>query len=404
MRTRLVVLCLLTVLIAGCVGINPSPEGQSQDIGGNESNPGKHPQPTNRPHVHDRWNGQTKVTVIDRAVSTGTLADLDPRQSVWENAYCVLACPSVIEFAPKEGNIVPPGTENVTFTASWNASAPPRNEILVSASYMSANTTSFEVFASDIDSGSAHQIRTTVPMADGGHAKQSLWRFRLTVAQCSQDAGCFTGRTEVEPFEVEVTVTAHRTNGTLPKEPPHPDWWADGPARTVATVQGRANRAGAGAYSMNLSDPASQRSVSTSYAYLPGETVNPVPPGTRLLAARVNWTNDAPSSAAAGAEPWLSYRNNGGQTFFRSWEPDRVGTGTAVFVEPFQGNETDGMYVQNRSRWSFLFGFEGEQETGLDDPLLPGRSVTSPYRFDSDYTLEIRAFNATDLPEAWSGS
>lgn len=398
--------CLTILLVAGCLGEgsgldDTAPEASGDDTGGTGD---AHPDTADRPHVHDRWNGRSRVTVVGRTVSTGTLADLDPRRSVWENAYCVLACPSVIKFAPREGNIVPPGTENVTFTASWNASAPPRNEILVSASYMAANMTSFEVFASDIDSGSTHQIRTTVPMADGGHAKQSLWRFRLTVAQCSQDAGCFTGRTEVEPFEVEVTVMAHRTNGTLPKEPPHPDWWTDGPARTVATVQGRADRAGAGAYSANLSDPLSNPSVSTGYVYLPGERVEPVPPGTQVLAARVNWTNQAPLSAAAGAEPWLSYRNSGGQTFFRNWEAERVGNGTAVFIKPLQGNQTDGMYSRNRSRWSFLFGFEGERETGLNDPSLPGRSVTSPYHFDGNYTLEIRAFNATELPEAWSRS
>lgn len=406
---------LVLIQLAGCLGgplsdpdVDPEERLPTVPDNGSQPCPGARRGTTDCPHVHDRWNERTRLTVIDRTVSTGTTGDVDPRRSIWWNLGCGGGCPQQVTFAPKPERIVPPGTDEITFRASWQADLPPRSEFMVSVYYMAANMTSFRQLAGGIASGSSHTVNTSVPMADGGHARQSLWRFRITVSQCihrPRGVMCVTGAdTDPGPLRFNVTVRADRDDGPLPKEPPHPDWWADGPSRRVATVRGRADTIGAGSYAVNASmDPARPETIArTSYAHLPGDEVAPVPPGTKSLAARVNWTNAAAPSDAAGLRPWLGYRHSGGDGTWRVWAPAQVGDGTATFVQPLEADQTDGMYVRNRSRWTFLLSFEGDRDTGVQDPLLAGRSVTSPYRFDGRYTLEVRAFNATRLPAGWA--
>lgn len=133
------------------------------------------------------------------------------------------------------------------------------------------------------------------------------------------------------------------------------------------------------------------------YGFWFGDEHDPVPPGTEVLVMRVNWSNGAPTADAAGAAPWVQVYDGGGGFQFRSVEATRQNDTEWTYVLPIHANRTDGMYVENRSRWWFLMGFEGAEDTGVDDPVF-WTDVTSPWTFDGDWRFEVRAYNTTDLP------
>lgn len=403
-RSTVPVVALLTVALAfaGCIGGSaPAGDGNGTDPGEADDGSGNATvgdgPPTQVRHVHDRWEGDEERTVFDGTVETGDSTDVDPSETLTENVVCVFICGSFVEFAPDDGEIVPPGTEQVTFTASWDASPPPGHEIYVYGAYMSANATGYEALVDgQLTSGETVEVNTTVPMADGGHAQQSLWRFRLFVLRCASNGNggtLFCGtRLDTEPFSADVTVTAERVEGQLPPEPPHPDWWANGSVRDVGSVADTVDRTGTGPYYLHTNT--SGLSIGVFYAAMDEDEHEPIPPGSRLLVARLNWTNDAATADAAGAEPWLRYADGEG-LFWKRWEPDQVEDGSALWTMGLTDDMTDGMYDPERSRWSFYLGFTGSQGTGVDDPFL-GEELTTPYRFEGSYDLTIRVHNTTD--------
>lgn len=403
MRTHLSALgtiaLLLVVPLAGCVGGSGGGPAGANGTDGGPSTPattsGNASAAASTKHVHDRWEGRTVAPVIDRTVATGATTDVEPTGPALFTLICAFTCGSSVEFAPQEGRVVPPGTANVTLTASWDETPPPGQEFQVMADYMPANATEW-IDLGEIESGQSVEINTTVEMADGGHAEQSLWRFRLFVLQCSEESGiaiCLT-RFSSDEMQIDVDVQAHRGPGELPLEPPHPDWWGDGPVRGVAAVQGQANSAGVGPYFVNLTAAAEGSfGMGTIYEFVSGDEHDPVPPDTAQLVANVTWSNDAATADAAGVRPFLLYYH--GQGFrFRTWAPEEVGDGSARFTMPLQRNMTDGMYVENRSRWAFFLGFQGARDTGVDEPFVGG-DVTNPYLFQGSYELSIRAFDVT---------
>lgn len=391
----LVAVLLVALPLAGCVGGSGGSAAGPDAVQGNASDEAggvvNTSADTRQAHVHDRWEGRKAATVIDRTVSTGATTDVDPTGPVLFTLICAFTCGSSAELTPEEGRIVPPGTSNVTLTASWDETPPPGQEFRVLADYMSANATEW-IDLGEIESGRPVTINTTVAMADGGHAKQSLWRFRLFVLQCAEESGigiCLT-RFDTREVSIDLAVEAERDDGPLPLEPPHPDWWADGPVRDVATVQGRASHAGVGPYFVNLTDTAEGSfGFGTIYEFVPGGQHDPVPPGTVQLTANVTWSNDAPTADAAGVRPFLLYYHGAGFRFL-TWPADETGDGSARFTMRIQSNMTDGMYNVNRSRWSFFLGFQGAEDTGVDEPVVGG-DVTNPYLYQGSYELAIRA-------------
>lgn len=400
----LLAVALLVVPLAGCIG----------GTGGNGTGGGSAPAdttvegdaspdvsaPTATEHVHDRWDGQEVRSVVDRTVATRATTDAEPTGPLLDTFICVFICGSYVEFAPAEGEIVPPGTEEVTFTASWDASPPAGHEFRIFADYLPADAGDYQDLA-EIENGETYTINTTTEMADGGHAKQSLWKFRVFVIRCTTDEGAeiCTTRLSNEELEFDVTVEAHRVDGPLPKEPAHPDWWADGTARPVGSASGQASTTGAGVYHVNASS--SSIYISTTYASLNGTEHAPVPPGTARLTANVTWTNEAPTADAAGVQPFMLWYDSSGVRY-RMWQPEEVGDGQARFELPIDPDQTDGMYAKERSRWLFLLGFQGSEDTGADEPFF-GSDLTNPYRFEGSYELEITAHNTTSVPDGSGG-
>lgn len=402
-RTALgcVAICLLVAPLAGCIGSGSGDGGGGGSMGPTNGTPGGDATPDVQApdaieHVHDRWDGQEVRTVVDRTVATRATTDVQPTGPAFDTLLCLFICGSYVEFTPEQGSIVPPGTEEVAFTASWEDGSPPGQEYRVFADYLPADAGDYRDLA-ELEPGTTYTINTTTEMADGGHAKQSLWRFRLFVLQCDTttpiDSFCST-RFSTSDLEFDVTVDAHRVDGPLPEEPPHPDWWADGTARPVGSASGQASTTGAGVYHVNVSSSAIY--ISTTYASLNGTEHAPVPPGTKVLTADVTWTNEAATAGAAGVQPFMLHYDSSGVRF-QMWQPEEVGEGEARFELPIEPDRTDGMYARERSRWLFFLGFQGSQDTGVDEPFF-GSDLTNPYRFEGSYELEITAHNTTSIP------
>lgn len=395
-----VAMLTVALALAGCIGgsapaADDAPNASNATDGAGNATIGDGPVTQIR-HVHDRWDGEQVKTLLDDTVETDSTTALDPTEPAVEAFQCALTCGSLVQFTPAEGEIVPPGTERVELTLTWDASPPPGHELRVFGSYMSANDTGWRGLP-ELASGEPVTLNTSVEEADGGHAKESLWRFQVFVAVCTQQTEgvnlyCLS-RLDTDSWSADVTIEAHRVNGTLPPEPPHPDWWADGPSRTVLSVSNSETTAGAGEWYASSDGCLFCR----GHAWWSGGDHGAVPPGSKVLVATVNWTNDAPTQGTrADVQPWLM--TNEGRGFQAiHWDADERGESSATFTMPLREDQTDGIYVQNRSRWRFTFGFQGASGTVTEDPVL-GTSLSTPYAFDGDWSVEIAAYNTTELP------
>lgn len=389
-----VVLLVLLVGLAGCIGGGPAPTNASDGDGRSLPSDG-HPARADRPHVHDRWDGRNRTVVVDRTVRTDDLTE--PRQDpVGPSPSCEFPCGDRITVVPETGPIVPPGSKEVQVTATWDAEDLPPERTEVSLEYIPANGSGF-VDAGTRPSGEPWRIATTVPMADDGHAKQSLWAFRLTVSSYldTPEARPQVPALLTESIEIDLRVVAHRVDGELPREPPHPDHWADGPRRTLVTLNGTEDTAGVAL--VQLTGGQSLTGVAAGWDAGPevaisGDEHGIVPPGTGLLRMNVTWTNDSPAADQAPVRPYARVSNRGTYAPEDPWKPDRVGDGEATFEMPLDEDEWDGMYA-NRSRWFFHLVFKGER---IGDGIgTPEGDLTGAYHFQGSWEIEITAYNGT---------
>lgn len=390
-----VVLLVLLAGLAGCLGDGPAPANASD--GDDRSLPGNgHPSRADRPHVHDRWEGKNRTVVVDRTVRTDNLTD--PRSDpVGGSPSCEFPCGDRITVVPHTGRIVPPGTAEVRLIATWDAQDLFVERTEVSLEYIPANGSGF-VEANTRPSGEPWRINTSVAMADDGHAKQSLWVFRLTVSSYvdapetrPQVPGLLT-----ESIEIDLRVVAHRTDGELPREPPHPDYWGDGPRRTLITQNGTEDAAGVALIQATGGHSTTGTAVGWDAGpevAMTGDEHGIVPPGTNLLMMNVTWTNDSPAADQAPARPYAEVSNRGPYVDQERWAPDRVGDGEATFTMPIDQDDWDGMYA-NRSRWFFHLVFKGER---IGDGIgTPEGDLTGAYHFQGSWRIEIAVFNGTE--------
>lgn len=390
-KAPIVVALLSTALLAGCLGASPTGSGSTGGDG-----PGTAPSgpaggdgsPLARPHVHDRWDGQTRRTVFDETVSTRTTADVDPDQDLVDNAFCVaFNCGAGVTFTPDE--IVPPGTDELTVEATWDPGPASTTEVLFG--YRAANMSGVRVEGTYAGGSMTTEINVTVEMADGGHAPASLWMLGFLAVRRAETpvAAQAVPRHDVRPLEIDVTVTAHRIEGDLPREPEHPDWWADGP-RTVWAANGT------GTYA-TVNDVIFPGQGDPPGRFLNGTEHGVVPTGTRNLVFEFTWSNDAPTTAATGTRPYLRWINT--FTFdddMQPLDPEVLSSNRAVFVLPLTAEMVDGMYA-NQSRWRFLWFLKGDQ-LAEDDPINGGR-LALPHLMDGSWSATFTAYNTTELPD-----
>lgn len=392
--TVAVVLLLVALPLAGCVGgggTGAAADG-APSAGGNGSAPTGEAGSLNateadaKPHVHDRWDGATEQVLFGGTVSSGGATDADPQDPAITVVGDAMFNSADVQFGLPEGEIVPPGTDRLVVTASWDDGTPgdlTEGEL----NYRAANSAEWTELE-DRTSKANWTIDVTVEMADDGHAEFSLWEFRVDFVTQAQGIGVTRiGQTSVE---VDVEVVAERAPGPLPVEPPHPDWWGNGSALPIHEGEGSAEAVGVW-----------YEQVGTDGSFFPagdylGQEDHPiVPPGTRTLVAVLNWTNGSPTQGTpAGVEPDVQW-NNGYWFEWTVWEPTATEEGRWVYVLPVTPEMTDGMYA-GRSRWQFRYGFFGE-DPGVDEPVF-GSDARGPYHFDGAWGIAITAYDVAEPP------
>lgn len=390
----LVAVALVALPLAGCLGGAGSGPGADPGLPGDAGTgndtgllPGNGTDADAvRPHVHDRWEGQAEKVVFDDVVSTGSSTQVEPGQTVLDAFFCAFTCSATADFALPEGEIVPPGTSEVEVSATWGADDPAYSGTQAALRWQAANMSEWRT--EDLEaSGHTWTINTTVEMADEGHAQFSLWRFGFFICGQVQEY-CFMPRMASQEMDIQVTIVARRVEGELPLEPPHPDWWANGTVRDVWTAEGQGSEVGAVFFSIGTDGNTGE--------FADGEEHDVVPPGTRLLALVVNWTNDGAAADAAPVRPYAAWSNQGGFFGeFNEWEPQVAEPGHYVFTLPVTERMVDGMYAEE-SRWAFFTFFDGE-DTGVDEPVF-GVDLRQPYQFDGSWQLRLVATNATEPP------
>lgn len=257
---------LVVVPLAGCIGgpgsssAPQAPGGGSGQGGGSGSDDGSGSDGSsgdgdgastsgNRPHVHDRWEDQEARTLVDQTVTVEAITQDEPlllRQCKFSNRNLCLGSAT---FAPEAqggtGTIVPPGTANLEVTLDYDTADFAglrlywRDRIASGGCQPGwgcravASPTTFEINITD--------ERQT----DDGHASVSAWRFILDAYQVpgvdQPGQGAFVHYGE---GEVDVEIVAHRIEGELPLEPPHPEFWTNTSTYRVGYLQGSTDQMG----------------------------------------------------------------------------------------------------------------------------------------------------------------
>lgn len=384
---------LLSLAIAGCLGSGGGPESPtssspddatSADASGNVS-----AAPAETEHVHDRWDGETEKVLLDETYTTRTRTDVDPDQPLVDLASELTFGPDEVPFRLSEGTIVPPGTDKVVVEASWPEEQAPQAERQASLAYRTADRRQ-EQTTERTGTPANWTIDTSVEDADGGHAKFSVWTFRIELRTVPAGGMLGPAPSTEGGLDVDVKVTAHRVNGSLPKEPAHPEWYGNASKVDIYNNTGSAEAAGAWYWQVGPDG-----SFFPAGEYVNGSEHRIVPPGTKLLVAEINWSNASPTAAAGGVEPYLQWNN--GQPFdWTKWEADESGDGYRRYLLEVEPGMTDGLYP-GTSRWRFRYSLSG-QDPGVDEPVT-GTDPRAPHHFDGSWSFSIDAYDQTDIPQ-----
>lgn len=403
---------LIAIPIGGCVGEGsggPSTTTADDDTSAASGNATE----TNateagaRPHVHDRWSNPasgaeiSEVKLVDRTVTLSAFEASPDNPAIVDISGCPYhregrPCYGSTSFRPGtwsngDDKIVPPGTARVAVTVSFN----PDDFGGIDFLYQHRNRSGEWALLTDDAHGGPFQpgetktINVTVQMADDGHAQVSAWKFAV------QPVGDpVTGQTndiaDVGDGEVQVTVVAERSEGTLPVEPPHPDFWEedDPPTDTylvgrlsgstegvlqaggVHWEHGRTETPSAGFPGLIWEIPVGFEGRRIDDSQYPPKLLDTyatalVPPGTSVLAVRVTVEGASVDAAQPGLNLCVVGQDIPGGGFpHESERLDKLigdcqefGTGTFTFRETLTHQDTDSLYTDtsanlSASRWT----------------------------------------------------
>lgn len=247
----LVVVALAAVPIAGCVGsggssgqdVPDAPEGQTGDETGNATGNGS----GDRPHVHDRWEDPSsgervdQVSLVGREVQVNATEQDDPtvanQCSLPPAQQGPTLCLGEKTFFPGQWGdgsekIVPPGTDRVEVTLDFSSSDFDKVRFFYQDRRSKGQWQKLGTF----ESGDTMTIKPVpVTKSDDGHAKVSAWRFHVEPEGNPRAAGDGVWYGD---GPVQTTITAFRSEGELPIEPPHPDFWVETDTYRIGAMNG----------------------------------------------------------------------------------------------------------------------------------------------------------------------
>lgn len=240
------VLVLIAVPLAGCVGGSgqsaPSAD-EAQDTVDDATNATDGASSDDlKAHVHDRWDGEDKVTVVDQEITIEPISQDHPqfveqcrRPPSREGPMLCFGTETVYPDTDGEtGAIVPPGTEKVDVTLDFGSGFEQ-----VRVLYQDRMSQGQWQRLGSFESGDTMTIEPIpVVKSDDGHAKVSAWKFLIEPEDNPWPAG--DQSVWYGEGDVQVTVEAHREEGELPLEPAHPDFWEETSTYKIGQVEGEA--------------------------------------------------------------------------------------------------------------------------------------------------------------------
>lgn len=432
---------MLLVALAGCIGGgSEGPSQQTADPGGPGEGPGGNGTGTNgtgsgdRPHVHDRWDGQETRTLFDDSVTLEAVTQDEPLLLRGCKFSARDICYGSAEFAPETtgegtGEIVPPGTDYVNVTIGYSDSDFEMLRLYWKNRIADGDCINGWDCRAILTSGETFTINVSdVRQTDDGHAKVSAWRFALdALGNPTGEQPPVGPNVHYGEGEVDVEMVAHRVEGELPYEPPHPDFWIDTDVYRVGYLEGHTDQmAQAGFVYAEPSPP--DGACPTSYQSLcvpagvgqgiqwdivpgylgertRGQEEDParldgpspialVPPETSKIGGIVELDGDAPRPVRVCLEAFFSPDQPASRVGCGTFDD---GSGTATWELPIQGDKVDSYYADNwganQSRWRFRVRLSA-QEQG------PTYSATA---FSGDVTVSILASRMTEAaPPDWA--
>lgn len=334
----LVGLMLVVVPLAGCVGGadssddgdgpeqgTPDDDGQDPDTlppgGGEGGDPGGQVA-----HEHNRWYDTDdqlppgteleEITLVDDTYTINSIQQ-DPNDPLSRCPTGMQFCWGSVIVTPQatteaRTKIVPPGTERIEVTLEYS-----QGSYRDLKAWFQDPVTRGAVWNPLADSfppghtATVHNIgfNDSGPDPDNGHAYASQWRWLIEVRGNPAPVVPLPSMTGPQGLDVDVEIVAYRQDGPLPKEPPHP-----------------------GFYAYDAVDPTDVYEI----ARVSGETQGQY---TQAGPVYVEENNDCPTRISGecvpiGFSPGLAWKTKPGYDGFRSGS-DETWDGKAIEGEPY---------------------------------------------------------------------
>ncbi len=204
---RVALATAFVLLLSGCSAPAPPPDVPSETIT-TVTNPADFTGNTTGAHLHDYWQGQRQIIVLEAFHPGGTAEGAGP--GVAEGASV-----SVMEFRPESGSVVPQGAASVEVTLTWTDA--PGDSYLDPELWLKTAAQNESHPIAFIESGQMVSVPSTNLDNDLPHQLLSAWVFELRMS--SPDP--FPLR-----FKGSVAAKAEAVRGLdIPLYPAHPDRW-----------------------------------------------------------------------------------------------------------------------------------------------------------------------------------
>ncbi|HVL49182.1 MAG TPA: hypothetical protein VM889_11545 [Candidatus Thermoplasmatota archaeon] len=374
--TLLVALLVAAVPFAGCLGAAPAPDAGDGKLAKDNTtadedpadipvDDGRTPQNLSageRPHLHDYWDGQERVTLYE------DILDLDAVNALFWTVFTTYLVREPIAGGAfvrlPEGAIVYEGAGKMEITVSWNDPTVTGMRFI----YRHAGAKDMSDAWIPLSKGQTYTLDLTPEMTDMPHGKTSRWFFLFAAAG--------TPALAIGQVNLKIDIVRMRDISLFPG---HPDFWKGANETTILEAKGVAkSEQGPRAEVNRRLDP-----LAPPPGVVPGD--KPVPMETVKLRGTVVVEAVNPSNLkvhhlhllAKAADGW-GFR----EMKLNASSPDKK---TWTFEREVEMKNTDSPYAQ-QSAWEYLV-------RAAYEPPVPGMAPCEDGCYDAElsYALTVVA-------------